>query len=137
MLEFFAGLILGGVISWGITHWYYVRSGKDQKAISDKLSTELKDLILSDKRASLSVADLNALLRNRVLDGNSQEELPYKVCPKCGSEKIHQGKDYLVDGELGDNGMPFRTSTPYKTIECDDCGWTDDEIRRDVDRIKE
>lgn len=137
MLEFFAGLILGGLISWAITHRYYVRSGRDQKAVFNKLSSDLKELILSDKRDSLSVADLNDLLRKRVIDRASHGPLPYKVCPKCGSENIFGSKDFIVDAELGDNGMPFHTATPYKTIECDDCGWKDDEITKDYERIKE
>jgi len=137
MLEFFGGLILGGLTSWAITHWYYVRSGRDQKSIFNKLSSDLKELILSDKRASLSVADLNDLLCERVIDRTSDEHLPYKVCPKCGSENIFRSKDFIMEAEPGDDGMPFHTATPYKTIECDDCGWKDDEITKDYKRIKE
>lgn len=137
MIEFWGGLAIGGAISWAITYWYYVRSERDQKAVYEKLSSEIKEVILSDKRESLSVQDLNALLRKRVIDRKSTDSLPYKVCPKCGSENIYPGKDYIVDIGPGDDGMPFQTATPYKTIECYDCGWRDDEIKRDIHRIKE
>jgi predicted nucleic-acid-binding Zn-ribbon protein len=137
MLEFIGGLVLGGAISWFITHSYYVRSSRDQRAVFGKLSSEIKALILSDKRASLTVVELNAILRDRVINDGSRDELPYKVCPKCGSNNIDRDRDYIVDAEMGDDGMPVYTGTPYKTIRCENCGWTDDEIRRDVDRFTE
>jgi len=131
------GVVLGGLVSWAITHRYYIRSGRDQKAIYEKLSADMRSLILADKRASLSVEDLNALLRERVLDDSSTETLRYKACPKCGSENVYPNRDYLVDVEAGDDGMPVHTATPYKTVECMDCGWRDDEIRSDIERIRE
>lgn len=137
MLEFIGGLVLGGAISWFITHSYYVHSCRDQRAVFGKLSSDITSLILSDKRASLSVGELNGILRDRVIEDGSTDELSYKVYPKCGSDDIYRGRDYIVDGEMGDDGMPVYTGTPYKTIKCEDCGWTDDEIRRDVDRFKE
>ncbi len=137
MIQFLAGLIIGGLISWGITHWYYVRSAEDQRLVYDKLSSEIKGLILADKRANLSVRDLNELLRRLVIDETSSDPLPYKVCPKCGSENIYPSTDFIVDSEMGDDGMSYHTAAPFKAIECEDCGWRDDEIGRDVDRIKE
>ncbi len=131
------GVVLGGLVSWAITHWYYVRSGRDQKAIYEKLAAEIRSLILADKRVSLSVRDLNALLRERVLEESSTDTLGYKACPKCGSENIHPSRDFVVDVEAGDDGMPFHTAAPCKTIECEDCGWRDDQITRDIDRIRE
>ena len=137
MIQFFAGLLIGGLISWGITHWYYVRSSRTQQTVFDKLSSELRDMILADKRSNLSVKDLNELLRDTVIDKTSTDPLPYKLCPKCGSENIYRSKDFIVDAEMGDGGIPFHTATPYKTIICDDCGWRDDEITRDADLIGE
>ncbi|OGP80616.1 MAG: hypothetical protein A2Z08_03265 [Deltaproteobacteria bacterium RBG_16_54_11] len=81
--------------------------------------------------------ELNSLLRERVLNESSADTLGYKVCPKCGSEKIHANRDFVVDVEASDNDMPLQTATPYKTIECEDCGWRDDEITRDIDRMRE
>lgn len=136
MIQFFAGLIIGGLLSWGITHWYYVRSSRDQTSLYNKLSSELKGLILADERSNLSVKDLNELLRNTVIDETSTDTLAYRICPKCGSENLWRSNDYIVEVEMGDEGMPFETATPYKTIECDDCGWRDDEITRDIERIR-
>ena len=133
---FIGGLIAGGLVSWGITHWYYLRANQNQKLVFDKLSEELKSLILADKRSNLSVKDLNALLRDTVIDESSSDPLPYKLCPKCGSANIYPSKDVIVDTEMGDDGTSHHRATPYKTIQCWDCGWRDDEIARDVERIK-
>jgi len=137
MWGFRSGIVLGGLVTWIISHVYYVISNKEHRQIADKLSSELKELILSDRRAHLSVAELNGILRERTLDPNSRNTLPYKACPKCGSENIFRSKDFIVDTELGDDGMPSHTATPYGTIQCEDCGWRDDEITRDYERMKE
>ena len=137
MNQFWGSIGLGGLATLVIAQWYYVRSSRDQKTICDKLSSELKIMILSDKRVSLSVRDLNALLRDRIIDSQSTDLLPYKACPKCGSGNIYPNKDFLVDAESGDDGTSFHTATPYRTIECEDCGWRDDEITKDIDRITE
>jgi predicted nucleic-acid-binding Zn-ribbon protein len=97
----------------------------------------LKKVILSDKRKSLTVTDLNELLRDKVIDRTSSETLPYKVCPKCGSKNISRSTDLIVDGEVGDDGETSQTATPFGTIRCLECGWRDDEIERDYERIKE
>lgn len=137
MWYFIGGVILGGIITWVITHIYYKRSRRDQNAVSDKLSLELKRLILDDKRKSLTVTDLNELLRDKVIDRTSSETLPYKVCPKCGSENISRSTDFIVDEEAGDDGGTFQTAAPFGIIQCLECGWRDDEIERDYERIKE
>jgi len=133
---FFIGLLVGALISWGIAHAYHRKASRDQRKIFDKLSSEVREVILSDKRESITVAQLNELLRKKTLDESSDDVLPYKVCPKCGSENILRTNDFIVDVEPGDDGMPFHTAAPYKTIECDDCGWKDDEIDKDYERIK-
>ena len=137
MIQFIAGLLIGGLITWGITHWYYMLSRRDQQAVFGKLSSELRDMILADKRSNLSVKDLNELLRGTVIDKTSIDPLPYRVCPKCGSENIYRSRDFIVDSDMGDDGMPVHITAPYKMIVCEDCGWRDDEITRDIDRIRE
>ncbi|WP_442762008.1 hypothetical protein [Malikia spinosa] len=55
-LIFFAGAAIGGLLSWLITHFYYLKSGIDQKAELAKLQAALKP------RNTLS--DFEDLLRN-------------------------------------------------------------------------
>lgn len=137
MNTFLGGVGLGGLVSWFITHMYFIKTGKDQKTLYNKLSNELRDLIISDKRDSLSVQDLNERIRGRVLDYNSNNTLSYKACPKCGSENIYNDIDYIPEVEEGDDGTLYQIGTPYDTIKCMECGWRDDEIKREINHIKE
>jgi len=43
IMTFIIGLILGALSSWGITHWYYKKSTKDQTHALQSLSKELKE----------------------------------------------------------------------------------------------
>lgn len=43
MLLFIAGLIIGGVISWLITHIYHKKASKEQRELIDKFSKELQE----------------------------------------------------------------------------------------------
>ncbi len=130
MITFVAGIVLGGLVSWVITHVYHVLSSRDQRAVFNKLTASLRDLILQDKRAHLTIEELNTILRDRTIDPSSNDPLPYKACPKCGSDNLIRSRDYEVDVEAGDSGEPFHTATPYGTIECKGCGWRDTEIDR-------
>ncbi|MCK4359327.1 MAG: hypothetical protein KAW92_11410 [Candidatus Cloacimonetes bacterium] len=40
---FILGAMIGGLISWGITHKYYAKSSKEQKELLAKFSQELKE----------------------------------------------------------------------------------------------
>lgn len=42
LLTFLAGAAIGGLLSWLITHRYYIKAGSDQKAELARLSDELK-----------------------------------------------------------------------------------------------
>lgn len=128
MVTFIAGIILGGLVSWAITHAYHVRASRDQKTIFNKLTRDLRELILQDKRAHLSVSELNAILKDRTIDTSSDDSLPYKACPKCGSDNLNHSEDYDVEVEVGDSGDPIHSATPYGVIECEDCGWKDTEL---------
>jgi len=128
MIMFVAGIILGGLVSWVITHVYHVLSSRDQRAVFNKLTAELRYLILQDKRAHLTVEELNTILHDRTIDSSSDDPLPYKACPKCGSENLIRSKDYQVEVEAGDFGEPFHTAALYGTIECEECGWRDTEL---------
>jgi predicted nucleic-acid-binding Zn-ribbon protein len=117
---FFLGLIFGGLISWGITHAYYKKSSKDQNAVFNKLSEEVRVAILDDNREKLSVLEINELLRDKTIDEEIGEEIPYIACPKCGSDDLERTSDAEV--EYGPVGI--ESGTPYDIIQCKECGWT-------------
>jgi Zn ribbon nucleic-acid-binding protein len=135
MFEFIGGIILGGIVSWVIARRFYLLAHRDQQILFNKLTSDVRETILSDKRESITVSQLNDLLRKKTLDASGNNELPYKVCPKCGSDNLIRNKDFLAEDESGDDGLPFQTPIPYKTIECVDCGWKDDEVSKDYKRI--
>lgn len=83
---FTAGIVLG----WAIQHIYSLRSSKERKELFSKLSTDLRDMIVSDPRDTLSVSDLNELIEQRTIDRTANEPLPYKACPKYGSTEINK-----------------------------------------------
>ncbi len=113
IILFILGVVLGGVISWWVSHAYYRKANHDQKRLFDKLSGDVRSAILQDKRDSLSVRDLNELLEKKTikspLDG---DPLPYKACPKCGSEKLKRQEINTDD----DN---------YYVIQCSECQWNE------------
>lgn len=107
------GLVLGALASWMITHNYYRRSSADQKRLYEKLSAEVRDAILDDSRESLSVRELNQLLDDKTVDSEAVDApLPFKACPKCGSQELDRRDvtDYEHD-EM------------YFYIECKQCKW--------------
>ena len=107
-------LIIGATIGWLVTHIYSVRNGREQKAVFNKLSSEIRQIIFEDKRASLSVAELNQLLTERTVDGESQEPLPYVRCPKCGSDDLKRKQYYDSSND-----------TVSYNIRCEECRWTE------------
>jgi len=113
ILLFILGVVLGGVISWWITNAYYLKANKEQKTLFDKLSDDVRSAILEDSRNKLSIKDLNTLLEAKTIkqpwDG---DPLPYKACPKCGSEKLEKGEIIKND----DN---------YYVVQCPECQWND------------
>jgi hypothetical protein len=81
----------------GITHVYYKKSSKDQNVVFNKLSEEVRDAILNDNREKLSVLELNELIREKTINEEVGEAIPYMVCPKCGSEDLERTSDVEVD----------------------------------------
>ena len=124
----FTYFFLGALITLVVSHLYFKRSGKEQFLIYNKLSDELKKIILNDQREKLTVKELNELLKEKTIDPNSKEIFPFKCCPKCGSDNIVHDTDHIVDVDVGDFGEPMPYATPYKKIYCYDCSWEKDEL---------
>jgi hypothetical protein len=107
------GAILGGLISLVISHVYYVKSGLDQRKILDKLDDSVKAIIIQDKRKSLSVRDLNALLEEMTIKSpKGNDPLPYKACPRCGSKHLERN-----------SATDYEHDNIYYFIECRECEW--------------
>lgn len=116
---FLLGLMFGGLISWGITHAYYKKSSKDQNAVFNKLSEDVRDAILDDNREKLSILELNELIRQKTSDEEVGEAIPYMACPRCGSENLERTSDVEVD--YGPDGP--ESGMVYYIVRCKECGW--------------
>jgi predicted nucleic-acid-binding Zn-ribbon protein len=105
--------LLGGIISWFISHYYYQRSDKKTpswfsvKNIKKLLSQKPEDLDWTAKQI------VNLYNRN-LYDEQSGDPLPYNFCPKCGSKNL---KKSMYDDYEGDES--------YFIITCEDCKWSD------------
>jgi DNA-directed RNA polymerase subunit RPC12/RpoP len=104
--------ILGALAGWLVTHIYAVRSSQEQTQLFDKLSADIRQVILQDTRESLTVAELNRLLTQKTVDAASPEPLPYIRCPKCGSESIKRKQYYDSSND-----------TVSYNVRCPDCRW--------------
>lgn len=125
-----AGAGLGGLLSWLVTYVYYVKANRqssviaaEHKALLQKLPAEFLDALHADKRAALTVLELNELLRERTIDGTSTDIFPYKACPQCGSDNIYDTKDVFGEHD-GDDWIPVW----YRVKKCEECGWQTDEL---------
>ena len=79
----------------------------------NKLTEEVRGIILTDKRETLTVKELNELLEKKTIKNHvGGDPLPYKACPKCGSEKL------LRDTQITQDDI-------YYVIQCKDCKWGD------------
>jgi len=112
-LQFIVGLLIGGFITWLVTHLYYRRSRRDaqrdQEIIYNKLSKEIRDAILQDDREKFTVPELCDLINSPSPSSPSN-----MVCPECGSANLRQHHSYVC---ATDDYFPY--------LECDNCGWSD------------
>jgi predicted nucleic-acid-binding Zn-ribbon protein len=113
MPEAIAFFILGALISWGISHYYYHRGNKEVPAwfsvenIKEILAKNPEDINWTAKQ-------IVGLYNKKVIDEKSSDPLPFNFCPKCGSENLKRSmhEDYEHDES-------------YYLISCEKCGWSD------------
>lgn len=122
-------LLIGAFFSWLITHLYQKRSNKEQKELYNKISSNMREVFLSDKREVLSVKEINDILWHKTISEKNEGLLKYKACPACGSINLSVSTNYFVDYEADDFGNPITEGYPYKVITCIDCGWEKTEDR--------
>jgi hypothetical protein len=108
-------LFIGAGLGWVITHNYSAKASSEQSKLFEKLSDELRDIILTDSSKKLTVLDLNNILNDKILDKNDEGPLNYKLCPKCGSKNLSKVIYYEDIYSDWDN---------HFTIECQECKWT-------------
>ncbi|MGA9109742.1 MAG: hypothetical protein ACLPSL_04865 [Smithella sp.] len=116
---FLSGLLFGGLITWAVTHVYYKKASKDQNIVFNKLSEDIRNAIMEDKREKLSVFELNELIREKTIDKDVGEAIPYMACPRCGSEDLERTSDVEVD--YGADGPEL--AGHFDIIRCKKCGW--------------
>ncbi len=58
------GVLVGGLISWLITHFYYKKRTPDQEVVFGKLSVDIRDAILSNPGENIDPSELKILLEN-------------------------------------------------------------------------
>lgn len=123
MLELIVGIVAGGLISWLITHSYHLRNSKSQNDLFDKLSDEVRTIILADKRDNISIPELNKLLREKTIDKTSVGALPFKACPTCGSSSL-EFDTAILDVDEDPDGMGGVSQAPIfvKEVSCKTCG---------------
>lgn len=72
------------------------------------------DLSLSNVRKIRTHQSTREIVRKyheAVMNNNTNEPLPFKACPECGSKKLERGT-MMIQGE------------PFFTIKCTECGWS-------------
>jgi hypothetical protein len=104
-LTFFAGTAIGGLLSWIITHRYYVKSGADQKAELTKLQAALKP------RNTLS--DFEYLLRTSTWTKSTIGHTEIWMADADNTFQIEQGETNREFRERWTTVYPDPNSTAY------------------------
>jgi hypothetical protein len=112
---------IGGlVVGWPVTHLYHLKSSREQRELFRRIPEQVRDAVLKDPRGSLSVPELNALLRAKVIDPRSEASLPYRACPQCGSADLGFGPE-LHSVETETDG--FQYPVWVDGVFCKACQW--------------
>jgi len=76
--------------------------------VGNNLSLSEKGKLLKQNSTKEIVKKYNAA----IIDTNTNDPLPFKACPKCGSTKLKRGSIHIGDDY-------------FFTIECTECGWSE------------
>lgn len=74
---------------------------------------------MEDNREKLSVFELNELIKEKTIDKDVGEAIPYTACPRCGSENLERTSDVEVD--YGIEGPEL--AGHYHIVRCKECDW--------------
>ena len=108
-MELIVGVILGSLVSWGITHWYHKKSEKEAPEWA-------KPLIDSLPQEEPSTEELLAIVQNAINEGSVSPHpiFSHVACPECKAP-IDELQETFYDHEHG----YFVTAE----LECPHCGW--------------
>ena len=98
------GVLLGGLVSWMITHIYYNKSIENQEIVNSKIIAQYKDLISENKKNSDKALKLEYI--NLAAEGYKRAGTPVKVIdsfdiPNNEKAEIYDSVMMRVKGRLG------------------------------------
>lgn len=105
MITFVAGVALGALSSWFITHRYYVKASTDQTAALEKLSSQLK--------SRNTLQDFETLLVESAWDKEFIEGFEVWVCKSNNTFQIQRGERTRDFTERWTTMFPDRNSSAY------------------------
>lgn len=109
MIELLSGVVLGGLVSWVISHFYYKRSSTQVPDWAKPLIEKLPDAPISTQKL--------IELYHEALEGGELRPDPmsgYVACPRCGASS-----DDFKPWEAGD---PSRDML-FRGVSCGKCGY--------------
>ena len=113
MTETVISFVLGAAISWGISHYYYYRGNRETPSW---FSTEnLKEILTKNPEdVDWTARQIVKLYNKNVFDESSSDPLPFRACPKCGSENLKRSSH-----------NDYQNDESYFVISCNQCDWSD------------
>ncbi|HOM14672.1 MAG TPA: hypothetical protein PLB41_15285 [Rubrivivax sp.] len=105
LLLFVAGCAIGGLLSWLITHRYYIKAGKDQQAELSRLSSEL--------RPRNSLRDFEDLLTDSAWTKEVVDHTEIWIASKDARFQIVHGDQYREFKERWTSVYPDQNSSAY------------------------
>lgn len=110
-MEMLLGVLFGGVVSWVISQYYYVRANKEKP---DWLTAEnLKEILAKNPNdLDWTAQQIIQLYESKIMSEDSSAPMPYSRCPQCGSDKLRR-----------QTALDHKSDTVYYLISCDKCRW--------------
>lgn len=106
VLTFVAGVVIGALSSWFITHRYYLRASADQRAELQRLSQEL--------RPRNTLRDFEDLLETSTWTKTHIDDTEVWICDANNTFQIEQGERTRDFNEPWTTVYPDRNSSAYR-----------------------
>ncbi|MFC1686608.1 hypothetical protein ACFLZS_01610 [Patescibacteria group bacterium] len=108
ILESLLFLVGGGVLALFFDRLYYKIFEK--RSFDRRLKTLIREAEEDKIKKKITIRELNNLIDNKTYDSSSNCPLPYKRCPRCGSQNLNGS---MASNEKGNHYF----------IDCKNCGW--------------